>query len=460
MGRERMIHDYSLAEIASLSGSSVSTAYAGLKISGFSTDSRRISPGDIFIALKGENFDGRDFIREAAERGAHAALVPGDVKSSPVPCIITADIYGALAGIAADIRCRCNIPVICITGSNGKTSVKDILGSMLSRKYRVLKSERSYNNLLGICLTLFRLDAEHEIAVLEVGTNKKGEISFLSGILRPDVCIINNISYGHIGAFETLNAVLEEKISMLGSMEPGALAVLNGDDRLLQGVRPRNVRTEYFGKSSGSDIRISDISKQEHGYSFKINGESYRIQASGEHNIMNAAAACAVAGHFGVEYRDIKKTMKEHTLPPMRLTRERYGNIMFINDAYNANPGSFSAALEVLSGEVSGGLKCVVAGDMLELGEISSELHFGTGRLIAHKGFDLLVVLGKEARHIAEGAVSAGMRPESVKEVSSHMEAAQRLAEIGESGAVVLVKGSRKSKMEEVIKCFTSCYIR
>lgn len=432
------------------------------KVKGFSIDSRTIEKGNIFIAVKGNSFDGHDFIGEALSRGA-AAVILSERERVKNFCsgnfIIVKDTLETLGRIASFIRKNSEIPFICITGTNGKTTVKNMVSEILAKKYNVLRSKKSFNNLFGVALTLFELKDFHEIAVLEIGTNSPGEIDCLAEILKPDIGVITNIGYGHVEAFKDLAGVFREKSALLRHLSCEGLAVLNKDDDFLSANYERRAKTIYFGTSKSSDLLISDIKKEKEGYSFQLNGRSYFLTVCGRHNIHNAAAAVSVAEYLGVEYDIIKSVLDGILLPEMRLSKVKIGNILFVNDAYNANPSSFLSALDALKFDMIAGQKGIIAGDMLELGNCTRELHSLVGKKMAELNFDFFIALGKRASIMLDAAVSAGMPAEKVQVVSSHDDAAEILKKFAEKeNTVVLLKGSRMSRMEDVIKCYTNYF--
>ena len=432
-------------------------------IKGFSIDSRGIKAGEFFVAVKGERFDGHDFISSVREKGAAGLVVdagwPSDERGGFEHVIEVEDTTRAMGGIARAIRIKLSIPVICVTGTNGKTTVKDMLAHLLSAGKRVLASERSYNNMIGLSLTLFRAEAFHEVAVLEIGSNYPGEVAALAGIASPDIAVITNIGRGHLKSFSDRGNVLREKMSLLTDVPYAGAVFLNGDDNLLSGEGAAHPGTRFFGTVTGADILMSDVRKREEGYEFSLNGRLFYLPLEGAHNLNNAAAAIAVAEYMGMEYEVLRERLKGVSLPKMRLEKIKEGNVLFINDAYNANPDSFLCALDVLDA-ADGGKKIVVAGDMMELGDRSEELHRELGRDMARRGLDLLVTIGEKAAHAGSEAVEAGMKPGRVLRAADHADAAEIVHSAAEDGTVVLLKGSRLSRMEEVIRCFMSSCTR
>jgi UDP-N-acetylmuramoyl-tripeptide--D-alanyl-D-alanine ligase len=433
-------------------------------VGGLSVDSRTIKPGEFFIAIRGSNFNGHDFIPDAAEKGASGLIV----EQLPDPAclgkidhlIVVGNAREAMGMVAAEIRKRVNIPVVCITGSNGKTTVKNILSSILSVRHSVLNSKKSYNNILGLSLTLFDLDQSHDVAVLELGTNHPGEISELARIAGPHMAVITNIGDGHLEFFASREGVFVEKMSLLNFLPDTGMVFLNKDDRLLARAGTRDVMKKFYGMSPGCDFLITRLFREKEGYGFFLNGNRFFLPLEGSHNVYNAAAAIAVAEYFGMSHKDMQGALETVSLPEMRLEKVNVDGLVFINDSYNANPDSFECALKVLQDNGAGGPKGVVAGDMLELGSGSDEFHRMIGRSIVGNGVDFLITLGSKARHIAEGALESGMEKSRVLCAASHEDAAEMVRQTADPGTVILLKGSRATRMEEVLKCFTTSCIR
>ncbi len=449
-------------DIAEITGGQIFSKGMDAPVTGFSTDSRTIEPGEFFIALEGINFSGHDYIRAAAEKGAAGIIADrpaNEACGAGVGHVIrVGDTTEAMARIAAEIRKRSLIPVVCITGTNGKTTVKEMLAQILSSRYKVLKSRKSYNNIIGVSLTFFELEPSHEVVVMELGTNHPGEIAKLADTAGPNMAVITNIGDGHLKYFGDREGVFLEKISLLKALPGTGLAFLNRDDPFLKRASVRGVARRYFGTEPGSEYRINDIAKSGGGYEFTLNEKRYYLPLDGVHNVHNATAAISVAENFGLEYEEIRKALETVTLSEGRLQRVEAEGVWFINDAYNANPDSFESALGMLQGTPSEGKKVVVAGDMLELGDKSDEFHRMIGRSIAGKGIDLLVAMGTKARYIAYGAIESGMEKDRALCVQTHEDAAEIVRDLAGRGALVLLKGSRGTRMEEVLKCFTmSC---
>ncbi len=454
--------DFSVREVSEVTRGKMESVSPAETIKGFSIDTRTIKSGEFYIAIKGKNHDGHNYVNEAISKGACGIIIENadiEIKGNPSHKIIVKDSLKALADIADAVRRKVNIPVVCITGTNGKTTVKDLTGHILSKRFKVLKSEKSFNNIIGLSLTLLNLEKTHDVAILELGTNHPGEIIELANIARPKIAVINNIGNGHIEHFGSREGVFKEKASLLDALGKSGKAFLNGDDDFLKNVKKDRINIKFFGQSEKCDLKIENIEKKENGFEFVFDKVNYRLPLEGVHNVYNASIAIALAKELGLSDEDIKDALGSVKLPGMRLERQVIDGVVFINDSYNANPDSFESAINAFQGMRSSAKKIIVAGDMLELGPSSTELHKNLGRKIKNSNVDFLVTLGGYAKYIAQGAIEAGMDPEKVVSTANHSDAANILMEIAKEKDMVLVKGSRASKMEEILRCYTTSCI-
>ncbi|MGI6669600.1 MAG: UDP-N-acetylmuramoyl-tripeptide--D-alanyl-D-alanine ligase [Acetivibrionales bacterium] len=450
-----------LDEIIEAIGGKYTGDAGGAVITGVSTDSRTIRPGDIFIPLIGENFDGHDFIGDAFEKGAAASLTHRKSVNFPGKTVILVnDTLKALQDLAACYRKSFDIPFIGVTGSVGKTSTKEMVACAIGARYNVLKNEGNLNNEIGVPLTMFRLDGSHEAAVVEMGMSAPGEIRVLSAIVRPRVGIITNIGMSHIEKMGSRSNILKAKLEILEGLQPGGLLVLNGDDIMLSGAQSLlDCRTVTYGLGEGVDYMAYNIrSYGENGVKFDIMDEGVEycihVPAPGIHNVYNALAAIAAGRELGVPVKELASGIACYRPGEMRLNIIKTGGFTVINDAYNASPHSVKAALEVL-GELAAERKIAVLGDMLELGEWSSSAHKETGGYAAGKKLDYIVTVGRRALDIAGGAVEAGFAPEKTASFMSNAEALDYLKRVIRPGDAILVKGSRGMKMEEIVLALT-----
>jgi len=454
-----------------LSGGAPGTAYAGAEafrasgdmiVSGISTDSRKIKPGDLFIPLIGENFDGHNYIASAFENGAAAALSQKPVSNLPDRVVISVDnTLKALQDLAERYRSRFSIPFTGITGSVGKTSTKEMVACALGTRYNVLKNEGNLNNEIGVPLTVFRLDGSHEAAVVEMGMSGFGEISALTSIVKPSVAIITNIGISHIEKLGSRQNILKAKLEILEGLQPGGLLILNGDDSLLSGVKDLlKVRTVSYGLNEGVDYQAVNVcSRGISGIDFDIRvhtGEyTVHVPAPGIHNVYNALAAIAAGLELSVPMKDIIDGIAQFRTGRMRMDIISANGLTVINDVYNASPQSVKAALDVLN-ELECSRRIAVLGDMLELGKWSEQAHTQTGADAASCRLDYIVTVGADAAYIVKGAAGAGFPADRAVSFSTNDEALGFLERILEPGDGVLVKGSRGMKMEEIVQKLVS----
>ncbi|MFA4991948.1 MAG: UDP-N-acetylmuramoyl-tripeptide--D-alanyl-D-alanine ligase [Candidatus Omnitrophota bacterium] len=427
-------------------------------VTGVSTDTRRIKSGELFLAIKGERFDGHSFILDAVSRGAGGVLVQeggitnANFKMPDVSFVSVSDSVKALGDIAKFHRSRFDIPVIGITGSNGKTTSKEMIAGILNKKFNVLKNFGTENNNIGVPLTLIRVTTEHEIAVLEMGTNHLGEIRRLAEIARPTVAVITNIGPSHLEYLEDLDTVLKAKAEIFERMRPEDKVVLNADDEMLKKVKTKS-RVIRFGVEGDADFRAEKIEVEADGINFKLNNKwDIALSTLGRHNVYNALCAIASVWDFGVDIEDIKDALREFRGASMRMEVRRLGDIKIINDTYNANPLSMKQAIDVLKDITTKGRKVLVAGDMLELGTLSGRFHHLVGKQAAESGVDFIVAVGKLAEHVARGAQEAGMNGKKIKLCNLTKEARAAMATLIKKGDTVLVKGSRAMRMEEIVE--------
>lgn len=418
-----------------------------------STDSRSIKKGEFFIALKGNNFDGSGFAGDALKNGAVGAMVcGGDVRSDdPRKILIKVDdTTKALQKIAAFHRSEFGIPVIAITGSNGKTTVKEMTALVLSDKYNVLKNEGTKNNHIGVPLTLLRMNSRHEICVLELGMNHKGEIRSLCEIARPDVAVITNVGPSHMEYFNSLDEVFEAKCEIFENIGKGGTIIINGDDAYLSRIK-NGKRVVRFGIGEYNDLRASGIKTGSGKISFKLNGGTkFDLNLIGVHNVYNALAAISVGRKFGVSAGSMARSLESYRPVSMRLDIRDINGVKVINDAYNSNPLSMKCAIEALV-RYPAESRWVIAGDMLELGERSEEFHSMIGKELAISGVHGLLTVGRMSRFMCEAAGQSGIDRTRTWHCESHDEAVLILKKVIKKGDVVLVKGSRGMHMEKVI---------
>jgi UDP-N-acetylmuramoyl-tripeptide--D-alanyl-D-alanine ligase len=425
-----------------------------IDLASISIDSRTIVEGQFFLPIKGVNFNGEEFVSEALKKGAAGAFVTKSQghKSQDKIVIQVKDTTDALQKLAHRNRMKFRIPVIGVTGSNGKTTVKDMIAGVLSQKYNVLKNEGTKNNHIGVPLTLLKLNNSHDMCVVEMGTNHRGEIRSLAGIARPTVAVITNIGPSHLEFLRDLKGVFAAKREILETLNRGSLAVINGDDEYLSTIKSKVLKIMRFGFNGANDFHASGVSAERSGIKFILNDRSlFTLNLIGAHNVYNALAAIAVAYNFDISYSDTKKALSEYSPAGMRLNVRQVGDVTVIDDAYNSNPLSMRSAIEALAGYPAKG-RWIVSADMLELGQREEEFHKMIGEAIARSGFSGLITFGTLSRHTSSRALECGMDKNRVWHCSDRARIADILKGSMDEGDAVLVKGSRAMKMEEVIE--------
>ena len=416
------------------------------------TDTRKITPGCLFIAIKGENFDGHDFARKAIESGAEAVICEKDCGLGERQILVESTRL-ALLDLAGYYRSLFKIPVIGITGSVGKTTTKEMTYAVMSSKYNTLKNEGNLNNEIGVPLTLFRLDETHEAAVIEMGMSGFDEISRMTKAVRPDAAIISNIGVSHIEHLGSREGILRAKLEILHGMKEDAPVILNADDDMLITVRPDAHPVIYYGiENSKSVFKASEITSKENETELiaGFSGGSGRVSLPfpGRHNVYNALAAVAAGSLFGIEPMDGFEALKSYVPAGMRQRINKKFGMTFIEDCYNASPDSQAAALAVL-GSMSAKRKIAVIGDMLELGAVSESAHYEVGKKAAENGIDVVFTYGERAVQTAKGATDGNVK--LVRSFLDKEELSKELLSFLEQGDAVLFKASRGMKLEEVI---------
>ena len=418
------------------------------------TDSRKITPGCLFLPWVGEKFDGHHFIDAALDAGAAGCLcakLPENIRDDKF-YIKVADTRLALRALASAYKDRFPIPFIQITGSVGKTTTKEMIAAVLSTRYRVLKTPENFNNDIGTPLTIFGLTEEHEVAVIETGMNHFGEIEYLGALVRPDVAVISNVGDAHIEYLGSREGILQAKSEIFTHLKEGGVAVLNGDDALLNTV-DIPFETIRCGQSGHCQAHVTDIA--DHGVegitctvTTQKGAYSLSVPAPGEHMAYAAAIAVAVGEVLGLEQEEIIRGVAayEPTGSRMRVVRMQGGRIL-LDDCYNANPQSVTAALEVLA-KTECDQRVAVLGDMGELGDLTAQAHYNIGALAAMLGIDVIVAIGSFAAKIADGAI---MSSGEVLYFATKEEAIGTVKELLKENTTMLVKASHSMHFEELV---------
>jgi UDP-N-acetylmuramoyl-tripeptide--D-alanyl-D-alanine ligase len=441
--------------VAEITGGHLMQNGASIELQGISTDSRTLQPGDLFVPLRGDRFDGHDYLNQAIQRGAAACLSEEMIGGLLVPVIKVNNTLKALGDLAAAMRRKFAGPVVGITGTSGKTTCKEMLASILGHLGPGLKSAGNFNNLVGVPLTLFGLRPEHRWAVVEMGMSARGEIARLTEIAAPNIGLITNVGAGHLQNFDGLTGVARAKGELFIGLQSGGVALINVDDPEIRVLPVANgVRKVFFGQGHEAGIRAARVTSHNGSVSFTLAVDGAEQQVvlplPGRHNVANALGAAAAATVLGVGLEDIAAGLAAFKPCPGRMELiELPGDIVLLEDSYNANPLSVRAALDALRDLGSGGRRIAVLGDMLELGVSAPELHRQIGMLVASRA-DRLFTYGKLAEEIARGARQSGMPADRIRSSGNHEELAGELRGMLQAGDRVLIKGSRGMRMEKV----------
>lgn len=452
-------------EIIAATGGSFVQGGRGTVFRGLSTDSRTISEGNLFVALRGDKFDGHNFLREVAEKGATGLLVgetPRDgFPESPV-VIRVHDTLRALGDIAASWRKRFSIPVVAITGSSGKTTTKEMLSGILGISRKVIRTEGNYNNLIGLPLTLLGMESGHDIAIVELGTNSPGEIGRLTRIADPTAGVITNVGLAHLEGLRSLEMIREEKGDLFRCMNKSATAVINVDDKAVAKVgREWSGKRITYGINEKADVMAGRIAQMgAEGLRFIMHYETVNCEMTmnvlGMHHVYNALAAAAAALAAGTDIADIASGLSSFKPVSGRMDIKKMANGAFvIDDTYNANPSSVREALKSLRDLKGGGKAFVILGDMLELGEHAKAMHESTGEFVASTGAADIFLKGEHAPATAAGALRKGTKAGQIHFFDSEEDVTSYLRPRLKGGDWILVKGSRRMKMELVVHAIT-----
>jgi UDP-N-acetylmuramoyl-tripeptide--D-alanyl-D-alanine ligase len=428
---------------------------------GYSIDSRTIQPGELFFAVKGERTDGHDFVNQALENGAVAAVIRQDQFARyPVKTrlMTVADTLAALQTLASAVRRLWAKPLVGVTGSTGKTTTKEAVAHVLSARLRVLKSEGNFNNHFGLPLMLLKVEPEHDIAVIEMGMSHAGEIAALAKIAQPEIGVVTNVAPVHLEFFDSVAEIARAKYELIEALPAGGTAVLNADDEYVsQFGRDFRGKVVLYGLRASADVRAENIQPRgAEGSSFELVVGSCREQATlrliGTHNIYNALAAAAVGLERGLSPSEAVAALASLVPADKRGQVVKLGNITIINDCYNCNPKALEAMVDALAA-MPAKRRVVVVGAMLELGAAGDDLHRQAGEYIARKKIAVLLGVRGQAQHMVEAAIQAGMRAEFV---ATPEEAGEWLTRETRDGDVVLMKASRGVKLERALDTWKS----
>ena len=430
----------------------------------YSKDTRTINEGDIYLGIKGERFNGSVFFKDALDKGAKGCILQElEINQKDIDTykdkfiIIVDDVVKALQELATYKRNLYDIPVIGVTGSVGKTSTKDIIASVLSQKYKVLKTEGNYNNEIGLPLTILKLK-DHEAMVVEMGMSAFGEISLLTKIARPTTAVITIIGSSHIGELGSRENILKAKLEILeGLDEYGSLIINNDNDLLNKWNQNNNDNHKHitYGIKNKSMLMAKNIKIQKEASTFDLeyDDKTYTITVpvGGEHFIYNTLCAICVGIKYGIELEKIIKGISEFKLTKRRMeVIKNSNNITIINDSYNASYESMKVALEYLS-SIEANKKIAVLGDILELGEFSKQMHEKVGEEVAKNNIDILIAVGKAAKNIVNNAIKFGMNKNNVYHYNNNEEAVDKVKKVAKEGDIILVKASNGMHFDEIV---------
>ncbi|MGD9061693.1 MAG: UDP-N-acetylmuramoyl-tripeptide--D-alanyl-D-alanine ligase [Desulfobacterales bacterium] len=457
---------WTLSDIVKATGGELLSGDPTKRFEKIGIDSRDISPRDVFVAIVGDVHDGHTFTNDVVQQGVSGLIVNRE-KTAQLPitkwqdqyiaCVAVSDTTQALGDLAAFHRLRTHIPVTAITGSNGKTTTRQMTAQVVAQKYNTLATIGNYNNLIGAPLTLLRLTREYEQAVVELGTNSPGEIARLAQICAPDIGVVTNVGPAHLEGLGSLDGVMREKEQLIKHLNTGGTAVLNADDRRVYQMAKRTDKAVlFFGMSKKAEIRASAVNEKTSGISFNLHLPDAHLpidlSVPGHFMVLNALAAAAVGNLLQVSAEKIKAGLERFQPVWGRMDIFQTANgIHIIDDSYNANPESMKAAITTLRTLRRNSRSLFVAGDMLELGDQAESLHKQVGAWAAAANIDKLLITGEFASAVVAGAINAKMRPADIF-TGTQEEILDTLKQSLKSGDWILIKGSRGARMETIVK--------
>ena len=451
---------FTASEAAAVTGGRLLCGSGDTEITNLQYDSRQVTEGSLFVPIRGANTNPHKFIEQCLEKGA-ATLTEYDAPEGAVkPYIKVEDTRRAMQQLAAYYRSTLDVKVVGITGSVGKTSTKEMVAAALSKGFNVMKTQGNRNSQIGLPVTMFDIRPENEIAVIEMGMSEFGEMDRLADIARPDIAVMTNIGKAHIENLKTQENIMSEKLKITKHFDENGLLFLNGDDPLLRTLHGKqSFRTVTFGMDKSNDYYADSVNVIGFSTEFVCHcgGRSVKltIPALGVHSVMNAIAAFAVGDALGLDEKVISAGLMTYQNAPMRQQIHRCGDLVLIDDSYNASPAAAKASLDVLKSIASGKTVAVLA-DMLELGDEAAAEHYGVGKHLAELGVDALIAIGPLSENTARGARENGCPGVIVS--GSNAEAYQELKGLIEKDCTILVKGSRGMHTEEIVKQLLSEY--
>ena len=426
-------------------------------LTGVSVDSRTIKAGDCFFAVAGENFDGHDYVADAFAKGAACAVVADEPRGDLAGCKVlrVKDTIGALGDFARQYRRQIGFKVVAITGSTGKTTTRQIAYHVLSRHFRVFQAPKNFNNSIGLPLTLLGAGQDDQIIVAELGSNRPGEISYLTDITQPDIAVVTNVHPAHLEGLGDLQTITREKLSISEDLREDGVFFINADcEQLVESCRAAGIEFTTFGKTENSDIRACNITCTGVSTTFMIEGTSVFLPLPGLGNVENALAALAICSQFGVTGEDFADAVR--TLPAVHMRAEllQIGTLTVLNDCYNANPVSMKNALDILInlGSANNRRLVFICGDMAELGRQREQLHAEAGTFIARAKVRLLLAVGSLAKIAARAAKETAEYDLQIKCFEDVRSVCNNLEEFVRDSDIVLVKGSRSVALEPAVE--------
>ena len=445
-----------LAEVAQVTGAETNSD-AEIFFDKIMTDSRKITSGVLFVALKGENFNGEDFAEESLKKGAAAVLVSKDFDKKIDGVVLKVDdTLAAYRKIAGAWRNRFDIPVVAVTGSNGKTTTKDLTAAALNGLGNVQKTSGNFNNEVGVPMTLLGLSEKNCAAVVEIGMRGLGQIESLAQVVRPTIGIVTNVSEAHIELLGSIENIARAKGELVEAIPSGGTIILNADNRHtaeMKNLAGAGVNVVTYGLENPADVTAKNILigsvATEFTLSYRGEDFDFEIPMLGRHNVSNALAAIAAGLTVGLSVEEIQRGVSTLTTTKMRFEVIRRDGLTIVNDAYNASPASMRVAIKTTS-EIYSGRLIAVLGDMMELGEISEEVHREIGAELVENKFDTLITLGELGKFIAAGAREAGLK--NVYTFDTHEDAAKKILELVRDGDTILFKASHVMHMEKIIE--------
>jgi UDP-N-acetylmuramoyl-tripeptide--D-alanyl-D-alanine ligase len=424
------------------------------QVTGWSTDTRTVAPGDLFIALRGPNHDGNRYAAQALGKGAVAALVDGEVDPGAGPLLRVDDSLVALQHLASEARAEWGGEIVGVTGSAGKTTTKDVIADMVSAAVRTEKTQGNLNNHIGLPLSLLRLDDQAEAAVLEMGMNHAGEIRTLAQIAKPNVGVVTNVGWAHIENFDSIDGIAAAKRELIDELGPEGVAILNADDdRVAAFASSHHGRSILYGQSRESEIRAEDVRYELDRTRFRVADVAFETPLTGRHNVSNILAGIATASVFGVAVSRLVEHVAQLQPAKMRGERITHNGILIYNDCYNSNPDAVRAMLDVLR-DTPARRRIAVLGEMLELGHLAEPLHRSVGDYAAASGIHVLVGIRGAACYMLDAAKRSGLQDDAAFFFDDPQEAGELVRSLAQPGDAILFKGSRGVHVEVALDAF------